>query len=65
MTKMPNAAEPLLTIKQVAEQLNVSVKTVRRRIKTGLLAVIRDGGIVRVRQRDLQSYVALHRHDGP
>lgn len=56
-----SSPDPLLTLKQVATQLNMSVATVRRRIDDGSLAVIRDGRIVRVRQKDLDSYIAIHR----
>lgn len=53
--------EPLLKIEQVAEILNTSVKTVRRRIVARDLPVIRDDRIVRVRPQDLRAYIALRR----
>lgn len=53
--------EPLLTIEQTADALNMSPETVRRRIKSGQLPVIRDGRIVRVRPADLRAYIALRR----
>ena len=52
MTTNPKSTEPLLTIEQVATQMNVSVKTIRRRIEDGALAVIRDGRILRIRQKE-------------
>lgn len=61
MTKQTSEFEPLLTIQETAQALNVSVMTVRRRISTGKLPVIRDGRIVRVRLKDLQAYIAMHR----
>jgi excisionase family DNA binding protein len=53
--------EPLLTIKQAAELLNMSEKTVRRRIETKDLPVIRDGGSIRIRPDDLRAYIAMRR----
>lgn len=53
--------EPLLTIKQTALILTVSIKTVRRRIDDGKLPVVRDGRVVRVRPSDLRAYIAVRR----
>jgi excisionase family DNA binding protein len=53
--------EPLLTIKQAAKLLNMSEKTVRRRIETKDLPVIRDGGSIRIRPDDLRAYIAMRR----
>lgn len=50
----------LLTVQQAAEYLGVSPVTVRRRITSGTLAVVRDGGIIRVSERALVDYVAAH-----
>ena len=53
--------ERLLTIKESAEVLNQSEKTVRRRVDAGELPVIRDGRLVRIHPNDLQRYIAAHR----
>ena len=63
MTKLTITLEPLLTIKEVAALLNVSVKTVRRRIASGKLVAICDGGIVRIDPKDLRSYRVEHRSE--
>ncbi len=61
MTKPTHDLEPLLTVTDVARALKASVKTVRRRIDAGKLPVVRDGRIVRVRQKDLLAFIALRR----
>jgi excisionase family DNA binding protein len=50
-----------LTITEVAERLHVSVRTVRRWIDAGDLVAHRIGGIVRIAEGDLRSFLALHR----
>jgi len=49
------------TIKEVAEALSVSPRTVRRWIANGDLIVHRLGGAVRVGERDLGTFLAIHR----
>ena len=49
------------TIKDVANRLGVSPRTVRRWIKTGDLAVHRFGRVVRVAESDLRVFLAVHR----
>jgi excisionase family DNA binding protein len=56
-----NIPAPLLTIAEVAELLGVSIETVRRRINTGELRVIRDGRIIRIHPDDLEAYIAIRR----
>ena len=51
----------LLTLEEVAGVLNVSPKTLRRRIDAGQQPVIRDGRIVRVHPADLQRYISARR----
>jgi excisionase family DNA binding protein len=51
------------TVKQVAEALGVSSRTVRRWIKNEELAVHRFGGAVRVAEADLKAFLAAHRGD--
>jgi excisionase family DNA binding protein len=59
--------EPLHTVAETAEILNVSEKTVRRRIDEGLLRAIRlrrgddRRGPVRVAQADLEDFIRDHR----
>jgi excisionase family DNA binding protein len=52
------APHGLLTIAQAAQALAVSPRTLRRRIESGAIAVLRDGGIVRVPSAELRRYVA-------
>ena len=46
--KKPQAAEGLLTVRQVAENWQVSERTVRRMTEDGRLPVIRIGRAVRI-----------------
>lgn len=52
---------PLLTYADVAAQLQVSLRTVRRLADAGELAVIRIGRAVRVDPRDLERFLAGQR----
>jgi excisionase family DNA binding protein len=52
----------LLNLMQTAEVLDCSVKTLRRRIAAGELAVIRDGRLIRVRPEDLERYIQQRRY---
>ena len=47
----------LLSLEAVAERLLVSTKTVRRRIASGCLRSIKEGGRVRVLEADLSDYL--------
>jgi excisionase family DNA binding protein len=47
----------LLTMPEVAEELSCSLATVKRRVRSGALPVVRDGRIVRVRTSDLERYL--------
>ncbi len=51
----------LLTLQQAAEILNISLKTLRRRIDANELPVIRDGRILRVHPNDIMRYIAGRR----
>jgi excisionase family DNA binding protein len=53
------------TIAEVAEQLGVVTRTVRRWIKTGDLVVHRFGGVVRIAEGDLRTFLAAHRGSEP
>ena len=57
MTMREDVSEPLMTVREVATGMNVSEKTVRRRIATGDLTAIRDGRLVRIRPTDYRSYL--------
>ena len=50
--------ERVLTIVETAETLGCSERTIRRRISEGALPAFRDRGLVRVREGDLERYVA-------
>jgi excisionase family DNA binding protein len=52
--------ERLLTLAETALVLGCSLDTVKRRVRSGGIPVFRDGRIIRVRESDLRSYVALH-----
>jgi excisionase family DNA binding protein len=49
--------EPLLTIKQAAALLQVSEKTIRRRIEEGGLVAHRIGARLRIAPRDVADYL--------
>ena len=60
--RAPRALPSFCTIGQVAEALGVSTRTVRRWIANGALAVQRfDGAVVRIAERDLLGFLAVHR----
>jgi excisionase family DNA binding protein len=50
----------LYTYGATAEELDCSVSTVRRRVRTGDLPVFADGGLRRIREDDLRRYIADH-----
>jgi excisionase family DNA binding protein len=64
MTKRGEMMPParLLSLPDVADRLGYSIKTLRRRIATGELAVIRDGRLIRVHPDDLQRYIQQRRY---
>ncbi len=63
MSKTEQAAlTPLLTLQDSADILQVSLKTLRRRIDAGELPVIRDGRILRVHPNDLERYISARRN---
>jgi excisionase family DNA binding protein len=49
------------TIAEVAERLRVSTRTVRRWIESGDLIAHRPGGIVRVAESDLRTFLTMNR----
>ena len=53
----------LITVKQAAEQMQVSTKTIFRRIEDGSIKAIRLGNkIVRIEQAELDRYISEHEH---
>lgn len=57
--------EPLLTVADVAEVLRLSVRTVRRLIAEKQLRVVRVGRSVRVRPKDLRSFLGASGQEKP
>jgi excisionase family DNA binding protein len=53
--------QQFFTVRAVAEQLDISSRTVHRWIKNNELAVHRLGGSVRISEADLKHYLAAHR----
>jgi excisionase family DNA binding protein len=49
--------EPLLTIRQAADLMQLSDKTVRRRIADGSLTALRIGSQWRIQSRDLRAFL--------
>ncbi|MBM1174711.1 helix-turn-helix domain-containing protein [Microvirga arabica] len=58
---MKPKSEPLLTLHDLAERWQVSVKSVRRIVARGELKVLRIGTQIRVSPPDAAAYEALHR----
>ena len=63
MKKKTEPAVPpqLLTLQETAVILNISIKTLRRRIDEGHLPVFRDERVVRIHPADLQCYISARR----
>ncbi len=55
------ASSKFFKIGQVALQLEVSIRTVRRWIASGLLIAHRPGGVVRIAEHDFRAFLAQHR----
>ncbi len=64
MAPTNSSPSPLLTIRAVAKILNVSEKTVRRRVDAGDLPIVRDGHLIRILAEDLNGYIAARRGFG-
>ena len=54
----------LLSVEEVARRLNVSPRTVKRRILEGELAAHKIGPQWRIAMRDVESYLRRHRFGG-
>ncbi len=57
--------EELMPLPKVAKILNMSMKTLWRRINAGELAVVRDDGVVSVIPDDLRTYINKRRSPAP
>ena len=55
----PNShdSDQLMTVAEVASQLQVSTRTIRRLIAAAELKVVRIGRAIRIRRADLNAYV--------
>lgn len=51
-------ADPFLTPAEAAELLRVSTETIRRAISAGRLEAFTDGRVIRIRQSQLDAYIA-------
>ncbi len=65
---MPSNAKPKIkafwTVQGIAEQLDVSERTLRRWIASGELVAHKLGRAVRVSDSDLRDFLARHRNGG-
>lgn len=57
----PNRSPRLNTVKEIADALGVSTKTVRRLIDAGELHAIRVGRQLRISEEDDRTFIALRR----
>jgi excisionase family DNA binding protein len=63
MTKSDPVGElRLLSVKETCAVLGCSIKTLRRRIAAGEIAVIRDGRLIHIHPDDLRRYIQQRRH---
>jgi excisionase family DNA binding protein len=56
--RMPIATALLVTVEQAAQSLQVSRSSLYREVRRGRLRVVKLGHLTRIRQEDLQVYVA-------
>ena len=47
----------MMTVKEVAQELNVSIRTVRRWISEGKLKAFKIGGVVRIPEEEYQKFI--------
>jgi excisionase family DNA binding protein len=63
MTKTDPVGElRLLSLSDTCAVLGCSIKTLRRRIADGAIAVIRDGRLIHIHPDDLLRYIQQRRH---
>ena len=60
-TDQSRSSTKFYTIKQIAQFVEVSTRTVRRWIKNGLLIAHRVNGLVRISEGDFRAFLATHR----
>jgi excisionase family DNA binding protein len=60
-TNVPKSNMKFCTIKEIAEYVGASTRTVRRWIDKGLLVAHRINGVVRISEADFEAFVAAHR----
>lgn len=53
----------LLTVKEAAEILSLSERTIQRYLKSGELACVRLGRLVRIEVKDLEEFVEKKKQD--
>lgn len=53
--------DKLMSMKEVAEQLNVSYKTVYNWVKSGKLKAMKAGGVVRISEKQLNDFIKVAR----
>jgi len=51
----------LLTLKEAAAILRISIKTLRRRIAAGAISAVRDGRMLRIALSEIERYIAERR----
>ena len=61
MAKVPETLPVFYSVKQVAEKLGLSAKTIRRWIDVGELPVHRLGRSIRITESDLITFLKLRR----
>ena len=61
MINQPRIPTKFYTIKQIADCVEVSTRTVRRWIEEGILVAHRINGLVRISEADFQAFLAGHR----
>lgn len=54
---MTPSPDPLITLVDVAERLNVSLRSVQRLVRQGRIRVIRIGRLVRVQTADVDRFI--------
>jgi excisionase family DNA binding protein len=60
-TNPPKSKMKFCTIKEIAQYIGASTRTVRRWIDRGLLVTHRINGLVRISEADFQAFLAIHR----
>lgn len=61
---MANGINGILTLKQVAARLQVSPTWVYKKCRAGFIPHVKMGGVIRVREKDLEEWMTAHKIDG-